>query len=553
MNRTARIARPTVNAAVLADAHADLAPVAVAAREGLSLHLFAGSFVLYMVLSYILIVHLKFLYVDTVARTIHAWYVLWGNGAPHMAAIGFIWMPLPTLFQIPFMVHPVMGTSVIAGGLMSAICMAATTTAVDGSLRMMQLSNRVRWTLVALFALHPMILMYGANGMSEAMLMATAAFCSYFYVKWLNTRAITSLSLLSVSAAGAILTRYEGFALAAAAVALVLIAYTWDFFLERHARHHTFTDLGIHLEGVAITALGAPVYAAMIWVYANWIIMGDPFFFLRGTYSNAAQIAFAPREVIALRFDLGSTSVFALTRIFQIEAIFIPATLLAMLLLLRRRQVLKIGALLLPFSLLVFSWLTLFLGQSYGWFRFFIYAIPGATLAVGVIIQALGTQRLLARALVLLLLLGVLGSNLAAARAILNPRIGREEFAAVEALLEWKPVDASTTVEAKVAAWVRERVIDRDVLMDDFSGREIIRLTGTTHPFVLGVDRDFEEILTFPQGRVRYVLVPRPDNLGSLDAINRRYPGLFDGLAGFAELEQDWGEWRLFRVRARGG
>jgi hypothetical protein len=66
--------------------------------------------------------------------------------------------------------------------------------------------------------------------------------------------------------------------------------------------------------------------------------------------------------------------------------------------------------------------------------------------------------------------------------------------------------------------------------------------------FAAGVDPDFRDKLVQPIGNVEYMLVPRPEGLGSLDAINSAYPGLYEGTAPFVSLEQDWGEWRLFHV-----
>jgi hypothetical protein len=94
------------------------------------------------------------------------------------------------------------------------------------------------------------------------------------------------------------------------------------------------------------------------------------------------------------------------------------------------------------------------------------------------------------------------------------------------------------------------------VLVDDFLAFPIVVASDDPNQFVITSDRDFLAVLADPTATgVRYILVPQPANLGSLDAINRQYPALFENGGGFATLVAVYpkqgindNDWRLYRI-----
>jgi len=73
--------------------------------------------------------------------------------------------------------------------------------------------------------------------------------------------------------------------------------------------------------------------------------------------------------------------------------------------------------------------------------------------------------------------------------------------------------------------------------------------------FIITSDRDFKEALADPAGMsVQFILVSRPTGLGTLDAINQSYRGMYESGAGIASLARqfsnvgDGSDWRLYRV-----
>src|SRR6266404_792232 len=113
-------------------------------------------------------------YGDAWSRVENASRILYSRD-PHLAAIGFIWSPLPVVALLPLVplkaLWPQLTTLALAGGIVSSLCMAGATVQLRGLLADAGLTRPFVWTLTAAFALNPLIFMYGANGMSEAMLL----------------------------------------------------------------------------------------------------------------------------------------------------------------------------------------------------------------------------------------------------------------------------------------------------------------------------------------------------------------------------------------------
>ena len=72
---------------------------------------------------------------DAWSRVANAYYVLYSRD-PHLAAIGFVWNPLPSLAVIPLLplktVWPDMVATGFAGSIISALCMAAAVWEIHG-------------------------------------------------------------------------------------------------------------------------------------------------------------------------------------------------------------------------------------------------------------------------------------------------------------------------------------------------------------------------------------------------------------------------------------
>ena len=130
-----------------------------------------AAFAVYVAVGYWLQVQHGFILGDALSRVTAAQSVLFSRD-PHLAAIGFIFTPLTALIQIPALlltpVWPEIAERAFSGTLMSAIFMAGGVVQILGMGLDRGLPRSYAITVTAIFALNPMIVFYGANGMSEA-------------------------------------------------------------------------------------------------------------------------------------------------------------------------------------------------------------------------------------------------------------------------------------------------------------------------------------------------------------------------------------------------
>src|SRR3990172_1357561 len=142
--------------------------VGAIARLSFPLRLSLAFGVLYLLLAWWLYFPSHVWLGDAVARTANGVYAVLSRDR-HLAAIGFVWLPGPTIVQLPFILLLDAGRApLFAGNLMSVISAAATVLVLWRLLERLQVPPRYNLALVALYALNPMTLFYAANGMSEA-------------------------------------------------------------------------------------------------------------------------------------------------------------------------------------------------------------------------------------------------------------------------------------------------------------------------------------------------------------------------------------------------
>ena len=113
------------------------------------------------------------------------------------------------------------------------------------------------------------------EGSSEplfALLMVVALCC---LIHWWETEDLRSLAYLAIALSLAMATGYHAVALLAGALVFVIAHLA----LHRHRKSYA--------EATLIIFLTLALYAAALWVTANWLIMGDPVFFLRGLLTRA--------------------------------------------------------------------------------------------------------------------------------------------------------------------------------------------------------------------------------------------------------------------------
>jgi len=542
----------------------------------LKMLLFGAAFAVYAGVGYWLQVRNGFILGDSLARVAASQSVLFSR-EPHLAAIGFIFTPLTAMVQLPFVaaspLWPPLTEFAFSATVMSALFMAG---AVVQILSMGIDRGLPRWfsvTIATLFAVHPMIVFYGSNGMSEAPFVFFMTWAVRRLILWMVDDDVHHLIVAGGIAMGlAYLTRYD--ALACIAAAGIVVAVTTYRRAPRPPRiRRALLDL------IIISGPGVVAFAG--WAIASWLITGEGFGQFTSEYGNRAileQSGFDRPDPLP---GLG----FAATCILLLAPTLIPLAVWAGVIRWRRP---KIAMLVPPVAVfgaaLAFQSLTFAAGGTFPFLRFYIVAVPFAAclalLAVpdGVFIAPVRRGRnapapsrvpstrtrggYAAAAAVFAVCAVIAGWGMSL------PRYAPQEYA-LGAVLNPDPdsVSAKKAAEHRIArTFSTEREIahylddldlpESSVIADTVYGFAIVAASRKPKTFVLPSDPDFVRILNDPSARgAKYLLAVPPTGRGKSDTLNKRYPTLYDTGADVATLEleipndgESQPNWRLYRV-----
>jgi hypothetical protein len=529
---------------------------------------FALTAALYAVLGAVLVFRFGSIVGDALSRAANASYVIDGRD-PHVAAIGFDWMPLPSVAMIPFLLlrpwWPAIASAGFASNLVSALCMAGAVTGLRGILEDLGLRSRTRLVLVALFALHPMILYYGANGMSEAAMLCTLLAGTRPLMRWLHDDDPVHLAPAGISFGLAYLTRYEGLVAGIGAVGVVaLVSWVRAGKGWRVRRSHALADVAV---------VGVPIGASwVLWSFTRWLIMGQAFMSYNQVYGSESDVAHLQDDFARLAHGHGfrAYELYRLTQTGLLAPLLPLALAVAAFLALRRRDARLLAPITSLVSVLVFEDFFFDTGGSYGWLRFSITAVPLLWICAALPLAGRAAlprpdrllRRLARRAttvlLTLLAIAMVVPAIPAAAGAMVDMRLAREEAPQLRAMgdvLRGQPRDAT------LRRWDDDRVVadaiasmhlpHGAVLLDATDGFAIVLASPDPSTYVITPDRDFKATLADPAlWGVEYLLVaPTPNHV-----VAKAYPTLYDDGGGIASFVREFPEhyggytWRLYRV-----
>ncbi|MGA9871724.1 MAG: glycosyltransferase family 39 protein, partial [Rhodococcus sp. (in: high G+C Gram-positive bacteria)] len=351
-----------------------------------STRLFFGAFAGYLAVGLTLSLHFGYLLGDALARTSSAQAVLLSRD-PHVSALGFIFTPLTALLQLPIVALSSWWTDItrwnISGIVISALFMAGATVMVLGICRDRGLRGWHSGLITAVFALNPMIVFYGANGMSEAVFLFCTCWAVRRLIRWVHTDDVHDLIVTGIALALAYLTRYD--AVVAIAGAAFLVAGVT--LLRRGRGEWKAMRRRAILDAVLVAGPGFIAFA--VWSATSWLITGELFAQLSSSYGNAA----------ILEQSGGSTGSTLTNAAFAIAAILVLGPLLPLLLPIggvlaaRRRDLEFLVAPVLFGSVLAFQALTYVSGSTFGFLRFYLCAVPLAVVAVIQLVPARGDVR----------------------------------------------------------------------------------------------------------------------------------------------------------------
>jgi hypothetical protein len=568
--------------------------------------IFLVSFLGYLVAAAILVLGFHSIVGDAWSRVGNADYMLFSRD-PHLAAIGFVWGPLPSLLALPLLVFwriwPDLVAAGFAGSIVSAACMAAAVWQIWEASTDWGVGGRTRAAITALFALHPMIIYYAANGMSEAIFMLTLIVAARYLARWLRDGSLAALVVSGIALALGYLTRYEAIPAALGAAALVGIV---------GALRDRGTGRRRMLTGLAdATVLLVPAVAAFVgFAFASLLIVGNLFEQFTSVYGIASQLTLAAADV-AVHTGQGTTAgyVYIAHQIIGLSPAVLALVPLGLIAGGRKPNAAAIAVLATLGMVVAWSVFGFVTGRTLGWLRYSIAVIPldcllaaallgsrpgrlPAVLPAPSSIRAVAVPwrilemiavlvrrgaRLVARSaparlawavnshrwatglLVLLLVVTVPVGTLTMLDERNNPTEGGEgfflrpivhigpEFGTVSPLGQYE-------VGREVAAYVDSLGLrDGQVLVDVSSGFPVVLQSMRPRQFVITTDRDFQAALASPQSfGVRYLLVPEDVGYAQLDALNRAYLGIYSNPSGIGTIVRTFSSggnsWRLIDV-----
>ncbi|MCW4353632.1 glycosyltransferase family 39 protein [Hoyosella sp. YIM 151337] len=512
---------------------------------------------------------------DALARVSSVESVLYSRD-PHLAALGFIFTPLTALLQLPLVALSPLVPEItrwgLSGVIISAVFMGAAVAQIWGIATDRGVPRGVCFAVAVLVALNPMIVFYGANGMSEAPFLFFVLWATRRLLRWLYTDDVDDLVVAGIALAGAYLTRYDAIVVVGAAVGIMSVIC-----VRRGSS-------GWRVRGAVldIVILALPfIVALVLWAGASWILTGEAFAQFSSQYGNTAILEAAG----VVDIDPVEGLMFSVTEIVLLSAA-LPALLpVSIALAIRRRELDVALPLALCGSVLAFQTFAYSNGMTFPFLRFYICAVPLAALLAlhlwrrTVVPEARRPGEFPATPAVVsptprfggarLWGVAALAASLPiTAAGMLHPTLSSQQFGLISIL----PVPVGATAQAQVDAdaiarsFSTERRLadyldaqdlpDGSVLTDTVYGFAVVVASSRPRQFVIPSDGDFVTILNDPVSHgVRYLLAVPNDGRGATDALNRRYPTLYENGAQIATLELEVPNdgfqqppWRLYRV-----
>lgn len=472
---------------------------------------------------------------DALSRTYDAVVILHSR-FPRLSAIGLRWPPLPTLAQLPLATSVELAASGLAGGTVTALAGGALLATLNSLLRWAGLSGWSRLFLIAPFALNPVFLFYSANGMSEMPFLLFFTASTAYFLRWLTTERWQESMFAGFSTALMFGCRYDAVPYAAAftlGMLGVLMYSRSSIQLERAEAH-------------LLLYLAPTIYAVFLWLYFNWLIVGDPIFFLRSNYSNAyltRNMALDP-QVAAIRGSWPLAIWYLVATTGSLSPLYIILGPVAAVQAFRQRDMGLAGLLLLTLAPPVFQFVMYRGGQTFGFLRFYISVQPGAVLLAAYLLrQCHGWAR---RAL-----LSLVAVSLAAGvwTSCIAMQQSSQDAAFIQLLRGPRTVTDNWENDRTAAAAIRLRFEERPVLvLADSQTENVVLFSMIPHRFILPSDPDFEQALSEPSKYADYVLIGvRSHDEVQNFAIQERYPDLYEFGGTGLVLDSEVGRFRLYR------
>lgn len=490
---------------------------------------------------------------DALARLVSAFLVFYGTQMK-LATIGFVWPPVPTLVILPLAAIKPLVHSWMAVVLVSAFFMALACFMIDRIASLCGLSRGWRIVVDVLFALNPLMIVFGANGMSEAILIAATTGGMYWLIRFWKTERNMDLIMTAGFFSMLPLIRYET-ALLTAFAGVMVFFHSWSVGRKRYS----INDFRDFVEGRLLGYSGLAIYPVFIWAVACWFIMGSPLYFL---LNDRSAVSLADMSTASLT-DVFYPGTAHLSATFGIWAALFPLGLVGSIaglyLGIRRKSPLLTGLALFPFIIPALQYALLVRNATVPLLRYFVMAVPlGLVAALAawsewdqMRARSIASRRTASALVCVFFLL----SNLSSARMLTVYPFQNIERNTWLALTTNQAIDNQQYEDSEAVGKALKAIIPAGsrVLVDTYQfGFAVLLGAGDPKLFMDFTDPDYDAAVLHPQGYVDYLIVPETSGRGALYSINHAHPSLHADGAPWAELVDGLPpsslNWKLYKV-----
>ncbi len=474
----------------------------------------------------------KVLLGDAMSRTANSFYVFYS--IPHrLTSMGLVWNPLPSVIQLPFVLLSKLWRPLVTKGISmsfaSALFEAWGVKSMYRCFHTLKCRERDALIIIILFVVNPYVMFYGANGMSEIMMAAAGMQIISSLTCWIRKGEPFYIMEMGMTFVIMFLIRYEAVPFAL----FVGLGMTLHMLISKRERKY-YPGKGIepfwYIESTMWVTFLPLIFSVVCWIIYNWLITGNPLYFMDSGYSMSAYSAYYQ--------DYGgilSAVSFVFERIWPMLIPF-AALLIARAL---TGTFFRYETLIMVFSVLglsAFTTVLILIGKSGGYVRYVCYPLFFAPAFVP---YAINAARDRASMVVRIMAVGLAASALVFTWGFSQSPMFRED------LFLNIPANSET-----VAEYLNANCRNSRVLMDSYRTYYIIMNADHPEEWVISCSTDFEDCVADPvRTGIDYIVVPQIGSYGNMDALNIAWPELYNNGAGWADEVASIGEYKIFKVK----
>lgn len=200
---------------------------------------------------------------------------------PGLFQLGTVWLPLPHLLDIPFIVNDWLWRTALGGSIPSLLAYIVGTLGVFRVVQGMS-SRTAAWIAALVYALNPNLIYLQSTAMTEPLYLALFVWSMVFFSEFVrkaeseDSYAGNSLKKCAIAVSAAMLTRYDAWLLAAV-LAVAIVVYLWRTHRFSAALRRSVINFGL------LTFL-----TACLWLAYNHANYANALEFANGPYSAGA-------------------------------------------------------------------------------------------------------------------------------------------------------------------------------------------------------------------------------------------------------------------------